>query len=48
VLRTQAGRAALGIEQTERFVALIHLGWPRQGKDPPPRAPLGDVVTYLQ
>ncbi len=30
VLRTSAGAAALGIGDDERFVALIHLGWPRQ------------------
>jgi nitroreductase len=48
VLRTEPGRAALGIAPAERFVALIHLGWPRQDKDPPERAPLDDVVTYLE
>jgi nitroreductase len=48
VLRTDAGRAALGFEPHERFVALIHLGWPRQEKEPPERAPLRDVVTFLE
>jgi nitroreductase len=48
VLRTESGRAALGIEPSERFVALIHLGRPRQDKEPPERAPLTDVVTYLE
>jgi nitroreductase len=48
VLRTEAGLAALGIPaDEERFVALIHLGWPRQDKQPPERAPSSDVVTYL-
>jgi nitroreductase len=47
VLRTEAGRAALGFEPDERFVALIHLGWTRQEKEPPERAPLARVVTYL-
>jgi nitroreductase len=47
VLRTPAGRAALGIGEDERFVALIHLGWPRQAKEAPERAPLPAVVTYL-
>jgi nitroreductase len=47
VLRTEAGRRAVGIEPRERFVALIHLGWPRQEKEPPERAPTRDVVTYL-
>jgi nitroreductase len=47
VLRTAAGLDALGIAASERFVALIHLGWPRQEKDPPARLPPADVVTYL-
>jgi nitroreductase len=47
VLRTDAGRAALSIPDDERFVALIHLGWARQDKEPPERAPQSDVVAYL-
>ncbi len=47
VLRTQEGRDALGITDDERFVALIHLGWPRQEKEAPERAPSSDVVSYL-
>jgi nitroreductase len=47
VLRTGAGREALRIEENERFVALIHLGWPRQDKEPPERAPLETIVAYL-
>jgi nitroreductase len=47
VLRTDAGRAALGFESDEHFIALIHLGWTRQGKAPPERVPLPDVVEYL-
>ena len=47
VLRTEAGRAALGIGPEERFVALIHLGRARQEKQPPERASARDVVTYL-
>ena len=47
VLRTDEGRAALGIGDDERFVALIHLGWPRQEKQPPERLPSSAVVTYL-
>jgi nitroreductase len=47
VLRTSAGLEALGIPPGEQFVALIHLGWPRQDKDAPPRAPAADVVTHL-
>jgi nitroreductase len=48
VLRTPEGRAAVGLPDDERFVALVHLGEARQGKDPPPRAPVGDFVRYLE
>jgi nitroreductase len=47
VLRTPAGLDALGIPPSEHFVSLIHLGSPRQEKEPPPRLPITDVVTYL-
>lgn len=47
VLRTSAGLKALGIPDDERFVALIHLGWPRQEKQPPERLPSHDVVIHL-
>jgi len=48
VLRTAAGRAAVGLPERERFVALIHLGPARQEKQPPERDPPGDFVTYLE
>ncbi|HUZ29276.1 MAG TPA: nitroreductase [Solirubrobacteraceae bacterium] len=48
VLRNPEGLEALGIPPDERFVALIHLGWPRQEKEPPERLPPADVVTYLE
>jgi nitroreductase len=47
VLRTPEGLEALDIPPDERFVALVHLGWPRQEKDPPPRLPPSDYVTYV-
>ena len=47
VLRSEPGRAALGISAGERFVGLLHLGWARQDKAPPERAPRAEVVTYL-
>jgi len=47
VLRTAEGRAALGIPEGERAIALVHLGPLRQEKAPPERAPAADVVTYL-
>ena len=36
-LRTSGGFEAVGIQPEERFVAVIHLGWPRQEKQPPER-----------
>jgi nitroreductase len=47
VMRTPAGRAAVGLGDDERFVSLIHLGRPVQGKEPPERVAVGDVVSYL-
>ncbi len=47
VLRSPEGRAALGIPQSEHVVGLVHLGRPRQAKEPPARAPLHAVVEYL-
>ncbi len=47
VLRTPGGRAAVGIEDGERFVALIHLGRPVQEKPAPERDPAADVTEYL-
>jgi nitroreductase len=47
ILRDPAGLAALGVGPDERFVGLLHLGWGRQEKDPPERAPLTDVVIRL-
>jgi nitroreductase len=47
VLRTAEGRAAVGLPDNEHFVGLLHLGWCRQEKDPPERAPAEEYVTYL-
>jgi nitroreductase len=47
VLRTDAGRAALGVPAGERLIGLLHLGPPRQERAAPERAPTGDVVTFL-
>lgn len=47
ILRTAEGRAAVGIPDDERFVALLHLGHPRQEKEAPEREPAGHYVTYL-
>jgi nitroreductase len=47
VLRTPEGRAAVGVGERERVLGLLHLGPPRQQKDPPERLPPGDFVTFL-
>ena len=47
VLRDPAGRRALGIGAGEEVVGLLHLGHPRQEQPVPERAPVGEVVEYL-
>jgi nitroreductase len=47
VLRTDAGRAAVGLGEGERFVGLIHLGEPVQERPAPARAPAPETVTFL-
>ena len=47
VLRSDEGRAAVGVPPNERVLGLIHLGPPRQDKEPPARLPTGDYVTFL-
>ncbi len=47
VLRTEAGRTALGAEPGERLIGLLHLGPPRQDREAPERAPTESVVTFL-
>jgi nitroreductase len=47
VLRTAEGRAAIGIPDGERPLALIHLGPPRQDREPPERLPPAEYVTFL-
>jgi nitroreductase len=48
VLRTDEGRAAVGLAANERFVSLIHLGWPIQEQRVPERAAVPETVTYLE
>jgi len=48
VLRTDEGRAAVGLPANERFVSLIHLGRPLQEKRAPDRAPVSETVAYLE
>jgi nitroreductase len=47
VLRTEEGRAAVGLPDDERFVSLLHLGEPVQEQRPPEREPAENVVTFL-
>ncbi|HEX6390860.1 MAG TPA: nitroreductase family protein [Solirubrobacteraceae bacterium] len=47
VLKTEQGRAALGIPPEEDTVALVHLGPPRQDQYTPNRAPLDEVAVFL-
>jgi nitroreductase len=47
VLRTAAGREALGMGEDEHFTGLIYLGTKCQEKHPPERLPPGEYVTYL-
>ena len=47
VLRRPEGRAAVGVGEGEHVLGLLHLGPPRQDKEPPGRLPPGDFVTYL-
>jgi nitroreductase len=47
VLRTRAGREAVGLPDGERFLGLIHLGTPRGTPPPPERAELDDYRFFL-
>jgi nitroreductase len=47
VMRTPAGRAAVGLPDGERFVSLLHIGQPVQEQRVPDRAPASESVTYL-
>ena len=47
VLRTPEGREAVGVPADERVLGLVHLGYGRQERQPPERAPSEDYVTFL-
>lgn len=47
VLRTPAGRDAVGLPADERFLGLIHLGTPRNAPPVPERAPLEGYRYFL-
>jgi nitroreductase len=47
VLRTAEGRAALGVPDDVRLIGLLHLGPRRQEQPAPERAPVEDIVSWL-
>jgi nitroreductase len=47
LLRTEAGREAISLPEEERFVGLLHLGPPRQEKEPPERPPVEQATVFL-
>lgn len=47
LLRSRDGRQAVGLPDSERFVGLLHLGWTRQEKEPPPRPAPEQTTTFL-
>jgi nitroreductase len=47
VLRTEAGREALRVAEDVRLIGLLHLGPRRQEQPVPERAPVDDVVSWL-
>jgi nitroreductase len=47
VLRTPEGSAALRVGDDERVIGLLHLGPPRQEREPPERLPPAGFVTFL-
>jgi nitroreductase len=47
VLRTDEGRAAVGLGPDEHFVGLLHIGWPVQEQRAPERAAVAETATFL-
>ncbi len=47
LLREEEGRAAVGLPAEERFVALLHLGHPRQQRPAPARPPVAATTVFL-
>jgi nitroreductase len=47
LLQSPEGRAAVGLEDDEQFVALIHLGEPVTQPTAKPRRPIEDYVQFL-
>jgi nitroreductase len=47
LLWSDQGREAVGLPDSERFVALLHLGSLRQEKQPPARPPVQQTTSFL-
>jgi len=47
VLREQAGREAVGLPDSERFVGLLHIGRPKQEQRAPDRPPPAETTVFL-
>ncbi len=47
VLRSEEGRQAVGLPAGERVVGLLHLGAPRQNKQPPERPSVAQTTVFL-
>lgn len=47
LLRERAGRRAVGLPDSERTVGLLHLGHPRQEKEPPARPSVEQTTEFL-
>lgn len=47
LLRSEAGRAAVGLPDDEEFVALIHLGTPATDPAPKERRPVSEFSSFL-
>ena len=47
LLRSDGGRRAVGLPDSERFVGLLHLGRPRQEREPPERPPVEQTTSFL-
>ena len=47
VMRSEAGRQAVGLPPDERFVGMLYLGRPRQAASPPERGAVDDYATFL-
>jgi nitroreductase len=47
LLRSSGGRQAVGLPDSERFVGLLHLGRPRQEKEPPERPAVEQATVFL-